>query len=87
MYALLLSVVLLRLLNTQPKCKRMVTVRELARSQGFPDHFVFESLRNNVVTVGSPIMIHELQIDTAGRCTGRSEMLFPFLLEQRLGGS
>jgi DNA (cytosine-5)-methyltransferase 1 len=29
----------------------MVTVRELARSQGFPDSFVFNSLNDDVVTV------------------------------------
>lgn len=29
----------------------MVTVRELARSQGFPDSFVFDSINDNVVTV------------------------------------
>lgn len=38
-----------RVLN--PWCKRMVTVRELARSQGFPDDFVFKALNNNVVTM------------------------------------
>lgn len=38
------------------QCKRMVTVRELARSQGFPDHFVFKSIKkNDVVTVGRSI--------------------------------
>ncbi|KAF8644239.1 hypothetical protein AX16_008594 [Volvariella volvacea WC 439] len=35
-----------------PYCKRMVTVRELARSQGFPDDFVFKSVGElNVVTL------------------------------------
>ena len=29
----------------------MVTVRELARSQGFPDSFVFHSINDDVVTV------------------------------------
>lgn len=33
------------------KCKRIVSVRELARAQGFPDWFVFETHRGNVVTV------------------------------------
>ncbi|KAF8262785.1 S-adenosyl-L-methionine-dependent methyltransferase [Lactarius quietus] len=38
-----------RVLN--PYCHRMVTVRELARSQGFPDSFVFHSLNDDVVTM------------------------------------
>ncbi|THV06517.1 S-adenosyl-L-methionine-dependent methyltransferase [Dendrothele bispora CBS 962.96] len=33
-----------------PSCYRMLTVRELARSQGFPDWFEFFALKNNVVT-------------------------------------
>jgi len=38
-----------RVLN--PYCKRIVTVRELARSQGFPDNFEFFSINDNVVTM------------------------------------
>ncbi|KDR85517.1 hypothetical protein GALMADRAFT_218616 [Galerina marginata CBS 339.88] len=34
-----------------PLCYRMVTVRELARSQGFPDSFVFHAIGNNIVTM------------------------------------
>ncbi|KAK2464749.1 hypothetical protein APHAL10511_003167 [Amanita phalloides] len=34
-----------------PHCHRMVSVRELARSQGFPDHFVFEAIGGNVITM------------------------------------
>ncbi|KAF7303103.1 Mitogen-activated protein kinase [Mycena kentingensis (nom. inval.)] len=34
-----------------PGCLRMVTVRELARSQGFPDWYVFVALKDNVVTM------------------------------------
>ncbi|KAJ7508728.1 hypothetical protein B0H11DRAFT_1966459 [Mycena galericulata] len=34
-----------------PDCLRMVTVRELARSQGFPDWFVFVARNDNVVTL------------------------------------
>jgi DNA (cytosine-5)-methyltransferase 1 len=37
----------------------MVTVRELARSQGFPDSFVFEAIGQNVVTVS--VLSHEVQ--------------------------
>ncbi|THH22378.1 hypothetical protein EUX98_g8210 [Antrodiella citrinella] len=33
------------------QCNRVVTVRELARSQGFPDHFVFVSKNNDVKTM------------------------------------
>ncbi|KAJ7903324.1 hypothetical protein B0H14DRAFT_3421558 [Mycena olivaceomarginata] len=36
-----------------PECLGMVMVRELARSQGFPDWFGFVSLNDNVVTVPS----------------------------------
>ncbi|KAI6000260.1 hypothetical protein EDC04DRAFT_2517341, partial [Pisolithus marmoratus] len=32
-------------------CRRIVTVRELARSQGFPDHFVFYAIDDRVVTM------------------------------------
>jgi len=34
-----------------PYSKRIVTVRELARSQGFPDHFVFHAKGDHVVTM------------------------------------
>ncbi|KDQ62886.1 hypothetical protein JAAARDRAFT_53111 [Jaapia argillacea MUCL 33604] len=34
-----------------PSCKRVVTVRELARSQGFPDHFTFSAIGDNVKTM------------------------------------
>ncbi|KAF5345158.1 hypothetical protein D9758_009647 [Tetrapyrgos nigripes] len=34
-----------------PKCHRMLTVRELARAQGFPDWFEFVALDNNVLTM------------------------------------
>ncbi|KAG1828461.1 hypothetical protein DFJ58DRAFT_672219, partial [Suillus subalutaceus] len=38
-----------RVLN--PYCKRIVTVRELARSQGFPDKFVFQAENDRVMTM------------------------------------
>ncbi|OJA18063.1 hypothetical protein AZE42_05415 [Rhizopogon vesiculosus] len=38
-----------RVLN--PYCKRIFTVRELARSQGFPDKFVFYAENDHVVTM------------------------------------
>ncbi|KAI0652489.1 S-adenosyl-L-methionine-dependent methyltransferase [Trametes meyenii] len=34
-----------------PWCKRVLTIRELARSQGFPDWFVFHSVDGNVKTM------------------------------------
>ncbi|KAF9245635.1 S-adenosyl-L-methionine-dependent methyltransferase [Melanogaster broomeanus] len=34
-----------------PYCRRIVTVRELARSQGLPDHFVFHAIDDRVVTM------------------------------------
>jgi len=37
--------------RSSPQCKRIVTVRELARSQGFPDHFVFYAINDRVVTM------------------------------------
>ena len=39
------------LLSSISQCHRVVTVRELARSQGFPDSFVFHSIHGDVVTV------------------------------------
>jgi DNA (cytosine-5)-methyltransferase 1 len=42
-----------RVLN--PYCKRIVTVRELARSQGFPDKFVFHAENDRVMTVCAKI--------------------------------
>ena len=40
-----------RLLHLRLQLKRIVTVRELARSQGFSDDFVFYSLNGDVNTV------------------------------------
>ena len=38
------------------QCKRVLTVRELARSQGFPDHFQFYTIKDkDVKTVSYPI--------------------------------
>ena len=56
-----------------PQCHRMVTVRELARSQGFPDSFVFYSINDNVVTVrAARVPFHSL-------FRGMTEFGFPFL--------
>ncbi|KAJ3915519.1 hypothetical protein F5877DRAFT_81752 [Lentinula edodes] len=34
-----------------PFCRRLLTVRELARSQGFPDHFFFYAIDDNIITM------------------------------------
>jgi site-specific DNA-cytosine methylase len=47
------------------QCKRIVTVRELARSQGFPDKFVFHAENDRVMTVCAkthPSSLHTNQI-------------------------
>jgi len=61
----------------------MVTVRELARSQGFPDSFVFHSVNEDVVTVRSIVASHYVGLDNLDiRCTDKSETRFlgPLLL-------
>ena len=46
------------MLREASQCKRMVTVRELARSQGFPDDFLFEAVDGKVRTVSLNIIRH-----------------------------
>jgi hypothetical protein len=69
------------------QCHRMVTVRELARSQGFPDSFVFHSINDDVVTVSRNNDTINLQSalthpTLSFRCTGKLGMrsLGPLLL-------
>lgn len=38
------------------QCKRVLTVRELARSQGFPDHFQFYYVTDQVVKTVSKLL-------------------------------
>jgi hypothetical protein len=63
----------------------MFTVRELARSQGFPDSFKFYAVANRVETVSSDL-IHERWLKCSlDRCTARLAMQSHGSCRRRLG--
>ena len=72
------------------QCKRVLTVRELARSQGFPDHFQFYSIKDKDVKTVSYLMesTEQAHIDTMSRrCSAKLEMRFLGLSVSNLVGS
>ncbi|KAF9064410.1 hypothetical protein BDP27DRAFT_1230519 [Rhodocollybia butyracea] len=45
-----------------PFCRRILTVREVACSQGFPDHFVFYAIEDSVIL---PIIGRKTFVDSS----------------------